>query len=261
MATFVVMLNLKKSLVFLDVEATGLNIVNDRITEIALLKLNTDGSQHKWARKINPEKEIPQNITEITGISNEDVKDKPKFKEIAKELSNFIGSSDLAGYNPFKLDLPMLMEEFMRAEVDFDVSKRKVIDVQRIFHMMEKRTLAAAYNFFCGKVLENEHTAEADTAATYEIFLAQLERYQELGSNVEDVSKATGNPGENILDLAGRIIKDDKGNEVFNFGKYKGQKVTDVLTKDPAYYGWMMRGEFTNYTKKKLTEIRLKMKN
>jgi DNA polymerase-3 subunit epsilon len=253
-------IQLKKPLVFLDIEATGLSLTRDRLVEIALMKLHPDGKQERKCWRVNPGIPMPQDISRIIGINDIDLQDKPLFKTIAHEVLNFISSSDLAGYNPFKLDLPVLMEELLRSGLEFDISKRKVVDVQKIFFTMEKRNLAAALEFYCGKKLEGHHTAQADTDATYEVFLAQLGRYSELGDSIESVSKAIGNPAENILDLAGRIVKNDKGEEIFNFGKYKGMPVEEILKKDPAYYGWMMNGDFTEYTKKKLTEIRLRMR-
>ena len=253
-------LQLKKQIVFLDIESTGLNLTKDRIVEIGLLKINADHSQERKIWRFNPEIPIPEEITKIIGIKDEDVSDKPLFKNGAKELQNFIGSADLAGFNIFKFDLPMMMEEFIRAGIDFDLSKRKVIDVQRIFHTMEKRNLSAAYAFYCGKELIDAHSAMADTDATFEVFAAQLEKYAELGDNVDSINAAIGNPDDNIIDLVGRIVRHEDGTEMFNFGKYKGHKVTDVLKKDPGYYNWIMTSDFTEYTKKKLTEIRLKMK-
>jgi DNA polymerase-3 subunit epsilon len=253
-------LQLKKPLVFLDIEATGLSLTKDRLVELAVMKLHPDGKQEHKSWRVNPGIPMPEDISKIIGIKDSDLADKPPFKTVAHEILNFIGSADLAGYNPFRLDLPMLMEEFLKAGLEFDISKRKVVDVQKIFFTMEKRNLAAAYEFYCGKSLDDHHSAEADTNATFEVFLAQLGRYQDLGDNIDSVSKAIGNPAENILDLAGRIVKNEKGEEVFNFGKHKGLKVEDVLRKDPAYYGWMMNGDFTEFTKKKLTEIRLRMR-
>ncbi len=253
-------LQLKKQIVFLDIESTGLNLTKDRIVEIGLLKINADHSQERKIWRFNPELPIPEEITKIIGIKDEDVADKPLFKNGAKELQHFIGSADLAGFNIFKFDLPMLMEEFIRAGIDFDLSKRKVIDVQRIFHTMEKRNLSAAYSFYCGKELIDAHSAMADTDATFEVFAAQLEKYEELGDNIDSINAAIGNPDDNIIDLVGRIVRHEDGSEMFNFGKYKGHKVTDVLKKDPGYYNWIMTSDFTEYTKKKLTEIRLRMK-
>jgi DNA polymerase-3 subunit epsilon len=253
--------NLTKPLVFIDVEATGLSVSKDRMVELGAVKIMPNGDQERKVWRMNPEIPIVPDIEKIIGISDADVKDAPLFKSLAREIISFIGAADIAGYNPMKLDIPLLMEEIMRAGLEFDVTKRKVIDVQKIFHTMEKRNLAAAFNFYCGKELKNEHSAMADTEATYEVFMAQLDKYTELGDNVDSVSKAIGDPSENIVDIVGRIIKDEKGREVFNFGKYRGQAVTEVLSRDPAYYGWMMKGDFTEYTKKKLTEIRLRMKS
>lgn len=254
-------LQLKKPIVFLDIEATGLNLTKDRLVEVGLLKLHPNKTEERKSWRVNPEIPIPDKIVKIISITNEDVKDKPLFKQIAREVLNFIGSADLAGFNPFKLDLPLLMEEFIRAGIEFDLGKRKVVDVQRIFHMMEKRNLAAAYAFYCGKELRNSHSAMADTDATYEVFMAQVDKYDELGTDIDKICSVTGNPAENIIDIVGRIVRDDDGSEIFNFGKYKGQRVEDVLRRDPAYYNWMMNGDFTGYTKKKLTELRLKMKS
>jgi DNA polymerase-3 subunit epsilon len=253
--------HLTKPLVFLDVEATGLSVTKDRIVEIGAIKLMPGGEQERKVWRVNPEVSITPEIEKIIGISDNDVKAAPVFKTVAREILNFLGHADIAGYNPMKLDMPLIMEEMLRAGLEFEVGKRKIIDVQKIFHTMEKRNLAAALNFYCGKELKNEHSAMADTEATYDVFMAQLEKYQELGESVDSVSKAIGDPSENVVDIVGRIIKDESGREIFNFGKYRGQPVTDVLKRDPAYYGWMMKGDFTEYTKKKLTEIRLKMKN
>jgi DNA polymerase-3 subunit epsilon len=253
-------LQLKKPLVFLDIEATGLNLTKDRLVEIGLLKLHPDGRQERKGWRVNPGIPIPNEISRIIGITDTDLEGKPYFKQIAHELLTFIGQSDLAGYNPFKLDLPLLMEEILRAGFEFDVSKRKVVDVQKIFFTMEKRNLAAAYEFYCGKILTDHHSAGADTEATFEVFLAQLERYADLGDTIDTVSKVIGNPAENILDLAGRIVLNEKGEEIFNFGKHKGIKVEEIFRKDPAYYSWMMNGDFTEFTKKKITEIRLRMR-
>lgn len=252
--------HITRPLVFLDVEATGLHVSRDRIVELGAIKLMPDGRQEPRVWRVNPEIPIVPEIEKIIGICNEDVQDAPVFKTVARDILNFIGPADIAGYNPMKLDMPLLMEEMMRAGIDFDISKRKIVDVQRIFHTMEKRNLAAALAFYCGKELKNGHSAMADTEATMEVFMAQLGKYEELGNNVDSVSKAIGDPAENIVDIVGRIIRDEQGREIFNFGKYKGQPVMEVLTRDPAYYGWMMKGDFTEYTKKKLTEIRLKMK-
>ncbi len=254
------LLQLKKPLIFLDIEATGLSVTKDRIVEISLMKLHPDGREERRNWRINPGIPIPEKIVDLIHISNEDVASSPSFKEVAHDIHSFMLGSDLSGYNLHKLDLPMLMEEFLRVEIEFDLSKRKLVDVQHIFHKMEQRNLAAAYRFYCGKDLENNHSADADMQATYEVFLAQLERYENLGKDVESIYNVIGDPSGKHVDVVGRIILDDKGIEIFNFGKYKGESIETVLTKDPGFYGWMMNGDFPTYTKNKLTEIRLRMK-
>ncbi|MGQ1891416.1 exonuclease domain-containing protein [Thermophagus sp. OGC60D27] len=249
-------LNLKNPIVFFDLETTGINIANDRIVEISILKINTDGSEQTKTLRINPEMPIPKKSSEIHGIYDKDVADAPTFKEVARQLAAFMEGCDIAGYNSNKFDIPLLAEEFIRAEVDFDMTKRKFIDVQTIFHKMEKRTLEAAYKFYCNKTLENAHSAEADTRATYEVLKAQLDRYKELKNDIEWLSKFSSH--NRNADFVGRIIFNENGEEVFNFGKYKGQKVTEVLQKDPGYYSWMMNGDFPLFTKKVLTNIKLR---
>jgi DNA polymerase-3 subunit epsilon len=249
-------LNLKNPIVFFDLETTGINIARDRIVEISLLKVNVDGSEQSKTYRINPEMPIPKKSSEIHGIYDEDVADAPTFKEVARQLANFMEGCDIAGYNSNKFDIPLLAEEFIRAGVDFDMTKRKFIDVQTIFHKMEKRTLEAAYKFYCDKTLKDAHSAEADTRATYEVLKAQLDRYKELKNDVEWLSKFSSH--NRNADFVGRIIFDENGDEVFNFGKYKGQKVTEVLKKDPGYYSWMMNGDFPLFTKKVLTNIKLR---
>ena len=249
-------LNLKKSIVFIDLETTGVNVVNDRIVEYSVLKLNPDGSEEIKTQRINPTIPIPEFVSKIHGIYDKDVKDCPTFNQIAKTLYNFIGNSDLAGYNSVKFDTPLLVEEFLRAEIDFDMSKRKQIDIQNIFHKMEQRTLVAAYKFYCQKDLENAHSAEADTIATYEVLKSQLDKYPDLKNEVDflsDFSAQTKN-----ADLMGRIVFNDKNQEVINFGKHKGKTVEDVLRIEPSYYNWMMNGEFPLSTKKVLTQIKLR---
>ncbi|MCT4647939.1 MAG: 3'-5' exonuclease [Carboxylicivirga sp.] len=249
-------LHLKNPIVFFDLETTGINIAKDRIVEIALLKVNIDGSDESFCYKVNPEIPIPKVTSEIHGIYDEDVKDAPTFKELGKSLAKIMEGCDIAGFNSNKFDVPLLAEEFIRAEIDFDMKKRKFVDVQTIFHKMEKRTLSAAYKFYCDKDLENAHSAAADTLATYEVLKAQLDRYEELENNIEflnDFSSFNRN-----ADFIGRIIFNDKGVEVFNFGKYKGKSVEEVLAKDPSYYGWMMNGDFPLFTKKVLTNIKLR---
>ncbi|MDL2289928.1 3'-5' exonuclease [Paludibacteraceae bacterium OttesenSCG-928-F17] len=249
-------LNLKNPIVFFDLEATGIDIVNDRIVEISYHKVSPNGREETKTIRINPQMPIPPSSTLIHGITDEDIKDSPTFKEVAKEIVKDIEGCDLAGYNSNRFDIPLLAEELLRADVDIDLMKRKFIDVQVIFHKMEQRTLSAAYKFYCGKELENAHSAESDTLATYEILQSQLDRYPELENDMDFLSKYTAHT--NNVDFAGRIIYNDKNEEVFNFGKYKGQKVTDVFNKDMGYYGWMMSSEFSLHTKKVLTNIKLR---
>ncbi|MGC9374332.1 MAG: exonuclease domain-containing protein [Bacteroidales bacterium] len=252
-------LDLKKPIVFFDLETTGINIANDRIVEISLLKVFPDGSEEMKTMLINPGIPIPPQATEIHGISDEDVKDKPTFNEVGKNIAQFIEGCDIAGYNSAKFDIPLLAEEFIRAEIDFDLKKLRSIDVQVIFHKMEQRTLSAAYKFYCNKILEDAHSAEADTKATFEILKSQLDRYNELENDVEKLSEfSTHNTN---ADFAGRIVYNDKGQEVFNFGKYKGKTVESVLEKDPGYFGWIINSEFPLYTKKVLTAIKLRKFN
>jgi DNA polymerase III subunit epsilon len=247
------MLQLKKPLAFIDIEATGTNVAIDRIVEIAMIKEMPDGN-HTLKRKIlNPQMPIAQNISEIHGITDEMVKNAPTFKQVAQEIKQFLDGCDLSCYNAYRLDIPLLMEEFLRAEVEFDMKNRKVIDVQKIFHQMEQRTLSAAYKFYCNKNLEGAHGAETDARATAEILNAQLQRYPQLGNSVDSILKTIGE--DNIIDFARRFAFDDKGVEVFNFGKHKGRPISDVLKAEPQYYDWMMRGEFPMNTKQKLTEI------
>ena len=247
------MLQLKKPLAFIDIEATGSNVAIDRIVEIAIIKTLPDGNRSVKRKIINPQIAIPQAIVDIHGITNEMVKDAPTFKQLAQEIKQSLDGCDIACYNAYRLDIPLLIEEFLRAEVDFDMKNRKVIDVQKIFHQMEQRTLSAAYKFYCQKNLDGAHGAEVDAAATAEILYAQLERYPQLGNNVDSILKLVGD--DSIIDFARRFIYDDKGVEVFNFGKHKGRPVSDVLKAEPQYYDWMMKGEFPLNTQQKLTEI------
>lgn len=249
-------LNLKNPLVFFDLETTGTNIVTDRIIEISYHKVYPNGREETKTLKINPQMPIPPGSTAIHGITDEDVKDSPTFKDVAKEIARDIEGCDLAGYNSNRFDIPVLAEEFIRADVDIDFTKRKFVDVQVVFHKMEQRTLGAAYKFYCDKDLCNAHSAEADTLATYEVLQAQLDRYPDLQNDVEYLAKFTAQ--NNNVDLAGRIVYNEKNEEVFNFGKYKGQKVTDVFNKDIGYYGWMMSNDFSLHTKKVLTNIKLR---
>ena len=249
-------LNLKNPLVFFDLETTGIDIAKDRIVEISMVKVMPNGQEIVKTRRINPGMPIPPESTAIHGITDEDVKNCPTFKEIAKSLAAQIEGCDLAGFNSNRFDIPMLAEEFLRADVDGDLNRRKCIDVQTIFHKMEQRNLTAAYKFYCNKDLNNAHSAEADTMATYEVLKAQLDRYPELENDVNFLSKYSS--FTNNVDFAGRMVYNEKGQEVINFGKYKGRLVEEVLKSDPSYYSWMMNGDFPLNTKKMLTEIRLR---
>lgn len=249
-------LNLKNSIIFFDLETTGTNIVSDRIVEISYLKILPNGREESKTIRINPEMHIPETSSAIHGIYDEDVADCPRFKEVAKEIAHDIEGCDLAGYNSNRFDIPLLAEELLRADVEIDLKKRKFVDVQVVFHKMEQRTLAAAYKFYCDQNLENAHSAEADAKATYEVLKAQLDRYPELKNDIDFLSSFTAQ--NNNADFAGRIIYNEKGEEVINFGKYKGQKVCDVIKNDTGYYGWIMNSDFTLDTKKVLTNIKLR---
>jgi DNA polymerase-3 subunit epsilon len=249
-------LNLKNPIVFFDLETTGINVANDRIVEIGYLIVYPDGHEESKTIRVNPEMPISPEASAITGITNEDVKDCPTFKELAQSLANTFEGCDFAGYNSNKFDLPLLAEEFLRCDVDFDLKKRKFIDVQVIFHKMEQRTLSAAYKFYCDKDLDNAHSAQADTRATYEVLKSQLERYPNLENDVDKLSDFSAQTKN--VDFVGRIVYNDKGVEVINFGKYKGVPVVEVLAKDPGYYGWVMNNDFPLYTKKVLTAIKLR---
>ena len=249
-------LNLKNPIVFFDLETTGTNINTDRIVEICYLKVYPNGNEEAKTLRINPEMHIPEASSAIHGIYDADVVDCPTFKEVAKNIARDIEGCDLAGFNSNRFDIPVLAEEFLRAGVDIDLNKRKFVDVQTIFHKMEQRTLAAAYKFYCDKSLENAHTAEADTMATYEVLKAQLDRYPELQNDINFLSQYSSYT--NNVDFAGRMVYNDKGEEVINFGKYKGRLVEEVLKNDPGYYSWIMNGDFPLNTKKILTEIKLR---
>ncbi len=249
-------LNLKNPMVFFDLETTGTNINSDRIVEISYLKVHTNGNEESKTMRINPEMHIPEESSAVHGIYDADVADCPTFKEVARTIARDIEGCDLAGFNSNRFDIPLLAEEFIRAGVDIDMTKRKFVDVQVIFHKMEQRTLSAAYKFYCGKDLTDAHTAAADTYATYEVLMAQLDRYPELKNDVAFLSEYSSFTKN--VDFAGRMIYDDKGREVFNFGKYKGQVVAEVLQRDPGYYGWIMNNDFTLHTKAMLTKIRLR---
>ncbi len=249
-------LNLKNPIVFFDLETTGTNIVTDRIVEISFLKVSPNGREDSKTLRINPEMHIPEQVSAIHGITDEDVASCPRFKEVAREIARDIEGCDLAGYNSNRFDIPLLAEEFLRADVEIDLKKRKFVDVQVVFHKMEQRTLSAAYKFYCEKELNNAHSAEADTKATYEVLMAQLDRYPGLKNDIEFLSNFTAQ--NNNADFAGRIIYNDKREEIINFGKYKGQKVTDVLKNDIGYYGWIMGSDFSLDTKNVLTKIKLR---
>ncbi len=250
-------LKLNNPLVFFDLETTGINITRDRIVEISLLKVHPNGKEETKTRRLNPEMPIPVESTAIHGITDEDVKDCATFKQVAKSLADFLEGCDMAGFNSSRFDVPLLTEEFLRAGVDFDTSKRKFVDVQIIFHRKEQRTLEAAYAFYCNKQLENAHSAEVDVLATYEVLKSQLDKYDDLENNINFLSKEYSSFNNNV-DLAGRIILNDKGVEVFNFGKHRGKSVTEVLKKEPSYYTWMMDGDFPLNTKQVLTKLRLR---
>ena len=246
------MLQLIKPLAVIDLECTGMNLSTDRIVEIAIVKILPDGKKMVKRKLINPEIPIPPPISEIHGITDEMVKDAPTFRQVANEIRQFIDTADLAGYNSNRFDIPMLVEEFLRVSLDLDFRNRKLLDVQKIFHMMEQRTLTAAYRFYCNGNLENAHSAEADASATWEVLQSQIERYPQLGFTIESILKCIGE--DNTVDFARRMIMEN-GREIFNFGKHKGRAVTDVLKAEPQYYDWMMKGDFPLHTKQKLTEV------
>jgi DNA polymerase-3 subunit epsilon len=248
-------LNLKNPIIFFDLETTGINIASDRIVEISFLKVDLNGNETSKTLRLNPGIPIPEKVTAIHGISNEDVKNAPTFNEVAKSLARDFEGCDLAGYNSVKFDIPLLAEEFLRAGVDIDLKRRKFVDVQVIFMKMEPRTLSAAYKFFVNKELEEAHSAEADTRATYEVLQAQLDRYSNLENDIGKLAEFSAH--NRHVDFAGRIVYNEDDVEVFNFGKYKGKPVIEILEKDPGYYGWMMNGDFPLYTKKVLTSIKL----
>lgn len=247
------MLQLTRPVAFIDLETTGVNLSTDRIIEIAIVRLLPTGEKQVKRKLINPEMAIPKASSDIHGITDDMVKDAPTFKQAANEIKQFLDNCDLGGYNSNRFDIPLLMEEFLRAGMDVDLCDRRMIDVQHIFYTMEPRTLKAAYKFYCDKELENAHSAEADVHATIDVLMSQLQRYTHLGATLDSVLSAIGE--EKIVDYARRMIVDDKGVEVFNFGKYKGRPVADVLRQEPQYYDWMMKGDFPLHTKKKLTEL------
>ena len=252
-------LNLTRPLAFFDLETTGINVGSDRIVEIAILKIHPGGEKEILSQKINPTIPIPPASSEVHGIYDKDVIDKPTFKEIGNKLSTFLENCDLAGYNSNKFDVPLLVEEFLRAGIDFEIKGRKLVDVQTIFHILEPRTLAGALRFYCNKELTNAHQAEADIIATYEVLNAQLEKYKELKNDVNFLHEFSSRSKN--ADLAGRIIFNPTGVEVFNFGKHKDKAVEEIFRVEPSYYDWMMNGDFPLSTKKVITAIRLKSMN
>ncbi len=255
-------LNLKKPIVFFDLETTGLNIAKDRIIEISAIKIMPNGDQEIKTRRLKPVDDngnqipLPKEVSELTHITDEDLADKPTFKEIGKSLGNWMKGCDLGGYNSNRFDIPLLAEEFIRADVDIDLRKSKMVDAQVIFNKKEQRTLTAAYKFYCEKDLEGAHGAEADILATYEVLKAQLDRYPDLQNDIAFLSEYSAH--NNNVDFAGRFVYNDKNEEIINFGKYKGRAVAEVLLTDPGYYGWIMQNDFTLDTKRVLTNLKFK---
>ena len=249
-------LKLSKPICFFDLETTGIDITTDRIVEISILKVYPNGNKESKTWLVNPTIPIPKAASDVHGITDERVAGEPTFKELAKQIHNMIKDSDLAGYNSDRFDIPLLAEEMLRAEVDFDLGNRVSVDVQTIFHKMEQRTLSAAYKFYCGKDLIDAHTASADTNATYEILKAQLDRYDSLENNIKKLSEFTYR--KQIADFAGFIGYNDKGEEIFTFGKHKGKRVEDIFDEEPGYFGWLLGADFPLYTKKILTAIKLR---
>ena len=252
-------LNLHKPICFFDLETTGINISKDRIVEISILKVYPDGKEETKTWRVNPEMSIPPEVTAIHGISDADVADKSTFKELSKDIYNIIKDSDLGGFNSNRFDIPLLAEELLRADIDFDMKNRQSVDVQTIFHKMEKRTLSAAYKFYCDKNLEDAHSAEADTKATFEVLKAQLDRYEELENNTKFLAEFSAH--KRFADFAGFINYNKEGEECFSFGKHKGKRVVDILEKEPGYFGWLLNADFPLYTKKVLTAIKLRQFN
>jgi DNA polymerase-3 subunit epsilon len=250
-------LNLKNPIIFFDLETTGTDINKDRIVEISYIKVYPNGNVESKNMRINPGMHIPESSSQVHGITDDDVKDCPLFKDVAKSIAKVFEGCDIAGFNSNRFDIPLLVEEFLRVGVDLDLRKHKFIDVQNIYHKLEKRTLIAAYKYYCGKNLEDAHSALADTKATYEVLQAQLDHYpNELKNDVNFLSEFS--TMTKTVDFAGRMAYDENGNEVFTFGKYRGMKVTDVLHRDPGYFGWILQGDFTLDTKRELMKIRLR---
>ncbi len=252
-------LNLSKPICFFDLETTGINISKDRIVEISILKVHPNGKEETYTKRVNPEMKIPAEVTLVHGISDEDVADAPTFKDISKEVYHIVKDSDLAGFNSNRFDIPVLAEEMLRAEIDFDMKNTKSIDVQTIFHKMEQRTLSAAYKFYCDKNLDDAHSAEADTKATYEVLKSQLDRYDNLENDASFLAEFSSR--KRFADFAGFIAYNKKDEECFAFGKHKGKLVTEILDKEPGYFGWLLNADFPLYTKKVLTAIKLRAFN
>ncbi len=252
-------LNLKRPIIFFDLETTGVDTSKDRIVEISMVKIMPDGERIIKTRRINPEMAIPASSSAIHGIYDDDVKDCATFTQVAKSLAQFVEGCDFGGFNSNRFDMPVLVEEFLRAGVDIDFKRRNFVDVQNIFHKKEQRTLVAAYKFYCDKDLSDAHSAEADTMATYEVFLAQLEKYEDLPNDIEGLAEYSTH--NKTADFAGRILFDDNGVEVFGFGKYRGESVAKVFEREPGYYAWMMNGDFPLYTKRVITQIRTRTLN
>ncbi len=252
-------LQLTRPICFFDLETTGTNIAKDRVVEIAILKIFPNGNKESKTWLVNPEVHIPDEVIAIHGISNEKVANEPIFKELSKEIYQMIQDSDLGGFNSDRFDIPLLAEEMLRSGIDFDMKNMVSVDVQTIFHKMEKRTLGAAYKFYCGKDLTNAHSAEADTNATYEVLLSQLDRYPELENNIKKLAEFSTH--RKFADFAGFLIFDEDDDEIFSFGKHKGKKVNDVLEKEPGYFSWILNADFPLYTKKVLTQIKLNKLN
>nr|WP_321244330.1 3'-5' exonuclease [uncultured Psychroserpens sp.] len=252
-------LNLTKPICFFDLETTGINITNDRIVEISILKVYPDGKEETYTKRVNPTIPIPPEVTLVHGISDDDIADAPTFKDISKEVYQIVKDCDLGGFNSNRFDIPVLAEEMLRADIDFDMKNTQSIDVQTIFHKMEQRTLSAAYKFYCDKNLDNAHSAEADTLATYEVLKSQLDRYDDLENDSKFLAEFSSR--KKFADMAGFIIYNKEGVECFSFGKHKGKLVTEVLDKEPGYFGWLLNADFPLYTKKVLTAIKLRAFN
>ena len=252
-------LQLTRPICFFDLETTGVNVTNDRIVEICVHKVHPNGKEETHTWRVNPTIPIPAGASAVHGIYDADVADKPTFAHLAAEVNGLIQDSDLAGYNSNKFDIPLLAEEFLRAGIEFDMSKRRAVDVQNIFHRMEQRTLTAAYKFYCDKSLEDAHSAEADVLATYEVLKSQLDRYEELENDMSFLAEFSNR--QKVADFAGFIAYNGHGQEIFTFGKYRGQTVASVLQDNPGYYSWIQNADFPLYTKQVLTKIRLKSFN